>query len=209
MDYKLRYRRKLPHFQPQDGVFFITFRLAFDIPAKYLTAYQQFQGRLAAYFETLEDQTQAPATKKKKLFAYMDEVYNQCPTDVSLTANPHAAQVISEKLVSLNDNMYYLYAFTIMPNHVHLLIKPNTADGKPYPISEIMHHIKGSTSRMVNLVLKREGRLWLPEYFDYWVRSQEELFNIIDYIRQNPVQAHLAKTPEAWTYTWINPDFLA
>ena len=48
MDYTLRYKRKLPHFQPVEGVFFVTFRLAFGLPVKYLGAINRYRDVLNA-----------------------------------------------------------------------------------------------------------------------------------------------------------------
>ena len=32
LSYNFYYRRNLPHYQPKDGIFFITYRLAFSLP---------------------------------------------------------------------------------------------------------------------------------------------------------------------------------
>lgn len=44
---------------------------------------------------------------------------------------------------------FKLYSFVLMPDHAHLLIKPN----KKYNISEIMHFLKRHTSRNINIIL--------------------------------------------------------
>ena len=36
LDYRLFYRRHLPHYQAAEGIFFITYRLAFSLPQKVL-----------------------------------------------------------------------------------------------------------------------------------------------------------------------------
>jgi putative transposase len=60
-----------------------------------------------------------------------------------------------------------------MPNHVHLLILPNTA------VSEIMRWLKGSTARKANQLLERTGRpFWQDESYDHWVRSDKKFGRI-------------------------------
>lgn len=93
-----------------------------------------------------------------------------------------------------------------MPNHVHILLKPNIINGGSVPVANIIRRIKGASARKINLILRREGTLWFREYYDRCARNQQELINIVEYIRQNPVKAKLVNTPELWEWTWINPD---
>ncbi|MDY0151235.1 MAG: transposase [Candidatus Cloacimonas sp.] len=211
MKYTLLYKRRLPHYQPKDGVFFITFRLAFDLPMHYLQAINRYKDVLQARYEKQIEETETKVAIKKHLFAYEDQLYNQCSknssiTDLSLTQNPGVAELVQDKILSMHNRLYYLYAFTIMPNHVHLLIKPLSLDAIPYSLSEIMKQLKGCTSRQVNMLLERSGQLWMREYWDYWVRNQQELVNIMEYMRNNPVKAGLVVNADLWPYTWINPE---
>lgn len=207
MQYKLYYRRKLPHYQPKQGVFFVTFRLAFTIPQKYLNALNDFRDKLND--DELPSESEIKIQNKKKMIAFMDDAYNDCPSELSLTADPRVAKQIGEKIISLSDSMYYLYTYTIMPNHVHLVIKPNTEGDNAVSLADIMKQIKGATARSINMMLNRTGSIWYHEYYDYWVRNQEELYRIIEYIRQNPVKAKLVEKPEDWEFIFVNPDLLS
>lgn len=142
----------------------------------------------------------------KRLFAYIDDSYNHLESEISLISPNTIAQVLRELLLSFRDELYYLYAFTIMPNHVHILLKPNIINGGSVPVANIIRRIKGASARKINLILRREGTLWFREYYDRCARNQQELINIVEYIRQNPVKAKLVNTPELWEWTWINPD---
>ena len=112
--------------------------------------------------------------------------------------------------------MYDLLAWCIMPNHVHLLLKPlswNAAapavgvpaatagdDGVP-SLAEIMHSIKSYSAKEAKKRGLVAGNLWQREYFDRWVRNDMELNRYIEYIRQNPVVAGLVRSPE--DYPWL------
>ena len=207
MQYTLLYKRKLPHYQPKDGTFFITLRLAFDIPEKYLLALNHYRETLRNNYAKSENASLAKEIIKKKAFAYEDELFDKCGNGIILTNNP-AAGIITDKLLEMNEDFFYLYAFTIMPNHLHMLIRPLERDGSQVGMSNIIKTFKGSTARMINLALERQGQLWFREYHDHWIRSQQELVNVIDYIRNNPVQAGLAKDARYWQWTWLNPDLL-
>lgn len=208
MDYKLRYKRRLPHYQPIGGIFFITFRLNFDLPIAYRKAYQDFKEKMEIQNGWTELDENSENNHRKRLFGFQDDLYGKHTHEISLIDNDSLAMIVADKLLALQETMYYLYCWTIMPNHVHFLIRPKVNDDVPVPLSEIMQLIKGGTSRQINLVLSRKGALWYHEFFDYCVRTESELYRIIDYIRFNPVKAGLVKDPGLWKWTWMNPDLM-
>ncbi len=206
MEYKLMYRRNLPHYQPKNGLLFVTFRLNFRVPEKYIRAYNDFRESLDAQLDNREPTELERIVRQKKLFDFVDNYYSEIHDEIDLTQPPEIAALLADFLCSLHSEYYVLYAFTIMPNHVHILLKPLSIDEKYLSLAEIMHKIKGSSARQINLVLQRQGRFWQREYYDHWVRTDQEMWNVVEYIRQNPVRAKLASDPESWQWTWINPE---
>jgi hypothetical protein len=76
-----------------------------------------------------------------------------------------------------------------MPDHVHLLFVPRrTTDGWPFPLVDILQCVKGATAHRINKLLHRSGPLWEEESFDHVLRSDENLKDKREYIRQNPVK---------------------
>ncbi len=205
MDYRVLYKRKLPHYQPRQSVFFVTFRLDFPIPEKYLLSYQNLKEGLRAQYGSTAESPDSKALIQKRLFAYTDSVYHEYDCGRNICAHPELATMIRDSILDLHEAECFLYAFTLMPNHVHMLIRPLMQEGKPVQISKIMQQLKGSTARAANLMLNRTGHFWNREYYDHWVRNQQELVNVIRYIRDNPLQAGLTKNAEQWPWTWINP----
>ena len=91
---------------------------------------------------------------------------------------------------------YDLYAWAIMPNHVHAVWEPHI------PMPAIMRWLKGRTSRIANRVLRREGEaFWQDESYDHWIRSPRELEEIVSYVEGNPVKAGLVSTEEQWAWS--------
>ena len=109
-----------------------------------------------------------------------------------------------------------------MGNHVHVLLQPldvssRGAGGSPAvlqasrlhheempvgeepddrsPLSDIMHSLKSYTAHEANKILKRHGAFWQSESYDHWVRDEDELERIVDYIANNPVKAGLVREP--------------
>ena len=61
-----------------------------------------------------------------------------------------------------------------------------------------MHSLKSYTAHEANKVLRRTRAFWQSESYDHWVRDEEELERIVDYICANPVQAGLVQRPQDW-----------
>jgi len=93
-------------------------------------------------------------------------------------------------------HFYCLYAWAIMPNHVHVILQPRIE------LPSVMRWLKGRTGRKANRILGRTGApLWQDESFDRWVRSGEELLELIEYVESNPVKAGLVQVAEQWPWS--------
>ena len=71
-----------------------------------------------------------------------------------------------------------------------------------WSVSSIMHSIKSYSAKQIPQVMPHIGKVWQSERFDRIVRNDQELANIWQYIRQNPVKAKLANTPETYPFFW-------
>ncbi len=92
---------------------------------------------------------------------------------------------------------YDLEAFVVMPNHVHMLIWPKISP------SRLMMSLKGATARAANKILGLTGEaFWQKESYDHWVRNDEELRKIRDYIDNNAVRAEMVA--DAREYPWAS-----
>ena len=91
---------------------------------------------------------------------------------------------------------YCLFAWVVMPNHVHLVLKPTC------PLPDIMRWLKGATSNRANRLLGTTGTaFWQREYFDRWIRSDQQLNSVIAYVEENPVRKGLVASPEEWPWS--------
>lgn len=107
-------------------------------------------------------------------------------------ASTVALEILDSKLQELVDE---LFAWVVMPNHVHMLLKPR---GDLMPV---LQRIKGASAYKANLLLQRKGRFWLAESFDHWVRNDWEFRRLRTYIAYNPVAAGLAGSPADWRWS--------
>jgi type I restriction enzyme R subunit/putative DNA methylase len=91
---------------------------------------------------------------------------------------------------------YELGAYVVMPNHVHLLVRPLVSPDR------LLRSLKGSTARAANLLLGRTGEpFWQKESYDHWVRDHAEFLRIRGYIEANPVKAGLVSRPEDFPWS--------
>ena len=84
-----------------------------------------------------------------------------------------------------------LFARVIMPNQVHLVLRPQGTR------SASLQWLKTAVAIRANRVLAKTGEaFWQREYFDRWIRSEEELASVMAYVEANPVTAGLVSSPE-------------
>ena len=104
----------------------------------------------------------------------------------------HEAEIIMNTILdSSTRNEMTLYAYVIMPNHMHILIKPIIC-----VISKAMQLIKGRSSRQIN-----EGNFWQKGFFDFGVLTEEKFREKFNYIHSNPVKWGLVKEAEDYKYS--------
>jgi putative transposase len=88
-----------------------------------------------------------------------------------------------------------VWAYCLMPNHVHLIAVPNTEDGLRRAIGEAHRRY----TRRVNLRENWRGHLWQGRFASF-VMDETYLLAAARYIERNPVRAGLASNP--WNYRW-------
>ncbi len=88
--------------------------------------------------------------------------------------------------------------FTLMPNHVHLLLEPRAA---AKPLKDTLRGWKWHTARGANRLLNRTGPFWQSDWFDRWSRNDSETVRLRDYILNNPVKAGLVARCEDHPWT--------
>lgn len=89
-----------------------------------------------------------------------------------------------------------LLAYCLMPNHVHLLLAPKSADG----MALLMKRLAGRHAARLNTREKRSGAIWQGRYYSSLVARGSYLRECYRYIELNPIRAALVADPEG--YRW-------
>jgi putative transposase len=203
-DYKLFRRRNLPHLQPPDVPIFITYNLKFDLPEEIKEIIKQ---KRTIFKKNTNPSKSEIIGFEKRIFELFDDflvTYKHSPQWLAVTK---IGDIIVESLHFLNNKYYKLLAFCIMSNHVHILVKPlMDENSQPFSLPKIMHDHKRFTARESNKILQRKGHFWQDENYDHYIRNDEEFYNVVWYIINNPVKANLVKSWKEWKYTWVEDE---
>lgn len=89
-----------------------------------------------------------------------------------------------------------LHAYTLMTNHVHLLMSPMTLESLP----RLFMSVGSRYGQYFNRKYQRSGSLWGGRYYASLILSDEQLMRCYRYIELNPIRAGITDAPGA--YRW-------
>ena len=109
------------------------------------------------------------------------------------------------KIESLHKNVELDY-YVIMPNHIHGIIVINvvgdakfaspTPDRTKMELCNLIQQFKRAVSLQIKSMNLKQNFCWQRSFYDRIIRSENELFNIRQYIEQNPLKWELDKGSE-------------
>ncbi|MBI9093026.1 MAG: transposase [Desulfobacterium sp.] len=88
------------------------------------------------------------------------------------------------------------WAYCLMPNHVHLIMVPETKEGLNKAVGEAHRRY----TRRINFRKKWRGHLWQGR-FSSFIMEERYLLSCTKYVELNPIRAGLVKKPEAWQWS--------
>jgi REP element-mobilizing transposase RayT len=113
-----------------------------------------------------------------------------------LAAAERNARIVQDAILLFDGERYRLHAWTIMPNHVHVLF--SQAAGSHWALSSL--HGSVFTSAQANRRLGRNGPFWQKDYWDRFIRDDEHFAAAEHYIDMNPVKAGLIAASQDWLW---------
>ncbi|MEK6302579.1 MAG: hypothetical protein AABO41_17850 [Acidobacteriota bacterium] len=134
------YRRNLPHWQPAGAAIFLTWQLDGSLPRsarERLAATRSLLNREAA--RVGEDPDQRRSRHSKRQFAVLDQILDKADSGPLWLKEERIAGIVEAALLVRYCELYKLWAYVVMANHVHALLQP-----KPQPkvprLSQSMCH---------------------------------------------------------------------
>ncbi|OAQ39338.1 transposase [Pedobacter psychrophilus] len=137
-----------------------------------------------------------------------------------LLANDEFKNIIINSLEELvSREKIIVYAFAIMPNHIHIIWKMKALNGKEMPYAsfnkftahQFQKLLQQNQSDFLNQFkvdeLERKYRFWQRDALAILMDSREKVFQKIEYIHNNPVQEKWNLAKESADYKWSSAKF--
>jgi putative transposase len=202
-------RRRLPHYDCPNSVFFVTACLADSLPAAGRLHVESFRKTLSRRLPpagiTARDWR---GRQESQVFACRDDWLDQRPARRWLE-DERLAGLVRDAMLYFDGTRYDVLSYVVMPSHVHWVFWPRpewvaqlTAEGRSRsPREVIMHSVQSFTGAACNRLLCRHGAFWQRESYDRSVRDERELERVIAYVEHNPVKAGLVRRAEEWKFS--------
>ncbi len=94
---------------------------------------------------------------------------------------------------------YEIYAYCLMGNHVHILLKEGKED-----LTLVLKRIAGSYVYWYNWKYRRSGHLFQDRFKSEPVEDDAYFLTVIRYIHQNPIKAGICKEVDGYKFSSYN-----
>ncbi len=146
-------------------------------------------------------------------------VFNHANGDENLFREEKNYYFFLEKWTKYIEPVANTYAYCLMPNHIHFLIKTKTAtdvtsnlkfaEDLPFGkfgtfqkvVSKQFSNLFSSYAQAYNKLYNRRGSLFIPNFKKKEIDNPDYLKSVINYIHQNPVHHGFRDRPEEWPYS--------
>jgi putative transposase len=102
---------------------------------------------------------------------------------------------------------YKIDAIVILPDHLHMILTPNTVEEYPRIIKAIKYNFSKNYHKNDGLEqsLSQDKRgikpIWQKRYYEHTIRNKEDYQRCLVYIRDNPIKHGYVKELGLWRYS--------
>ena len=108
----------------------------------------------------------------------------------------NASEVVSIILKGRSLLHYWLLAFSVMPDHMHIVMKPRNKT-----LDQGVGSLKGTAARVINRKHNNDGKLWQRGYFARPIVSDDLLIREIRYVENNPIRSGLVANQQEYPFS--------
>jgi REP element-mobilizing transposase RayT len=180
---RVKQGENLPHWACGSAVYHVSFRLTDSIPSD---RRRQWLAERENILDAIAQLNREPSESELKRLC---DLYSQRVEDLlnaghgeCLLARPEVGRMVASALEHFHEERYRLYAYCVMPNHVHGIVE-SLGDCE---LPQIVHNWKSFTANQANRMLHRKGAFWQHDWYDHIIRSASQLNFLMDYVWQNP-----------------------
>lgn len=212
------YRRNLPHYQPPDAQYFVTFRLTDSLPIEVVGRLKREQLEAERPLLNIKGDEERKAQlyhARKRYFGKFDHLLDGDAHGPHWLSDERIAGIVADAIHFRDEKEYELHAYTVMPNHVHMVftverfaesLTDERDSVSPYVVTDIIGSLKKHTALESNKILHRKGQFWQHESYDHLIRNEKELRRTIWYVLNNPVKAGLVGEWTEWRWSWCREE---
>jgi 1-hydroxy-2-methyl-2-(E)-butenyl 4-diphosphate synthase len=190
----------LPHWRIPGATYAVTFHVKDSLPASVLTDSEWQKSLLLGridYGKQLRDAGESPKRLCNEIRALTQSVIEpalHATEGPRPLADPAIAAMVESTLKHFDGDSYDLLAWSVMPNHLHVLLTPHQG----HELEKIIQSWKTHSGTQANKMLGKSGTVWQEEYDDYIVQDGEDLKHQAGYILANPGKG---RASSEWTGT--------
>jgi putative transposase len=178
---RIRSRGYLPHWEVENAIYSLTFRERDSLPehVRLRLREQNIAIRRSIAGDRRPTAIENAEIRRRfelRLDAELDCGYGRCRLR-------DLAPITAEALRFFDGQRYDLFGWSVMPNHVHVVLTARE------PLGKILHSWKSYVAH------KAGEKIFQREYYDRIIRDEKDLENTVAYVRANPLKAGLAPWP--------------
>ena len=192
------WRFHLPHWEVVDRPHFVTIRCAGTLPKAICAQISAIHANLQVITPASPEFVYHQRHYFRLTERYLDAAATTRTGFVPLSEATSCRIILNAwKQIQVHEGWNVTHAVA-MHNHVHFILRP--MEPNPLPLRTVLRQFKGRTARLINQERGRTGTFWQTDWFDRWLRNEEEETRVIDYIRNNPVKAGLSSNWQDWPW---------
>lgn len=97
-----------------------------------------------------------------------------------------------------------IFAIAIMPDHIHMIIKPKNINEYPKIIGQIKMYFTKNSKVKYETNNNRESNIWQRRYWEHTIKDENDLYRHLDYIHFNPIKHGYIKKAVDWEHSSFN-----
>lgn len=167
----------LPHWQQAGVATFVTLRAAGSLPHERMDELRAFddEWRMMCADSANERLQDYVRHRRQMVEKWLDAGDGPCPFSSEV-----ARRAVEAALRAEDGRRYRLYAYVVMPNHVHVLL---------LPVDEFLEKVVATVKRFASVGVNRangmRGNVWQREHYDTLIRDAAHFRRVRDYIWRN------------------------
>jgi REP element-mobilizing transposase RayT len=199
---QIRKSTRLPHWDVQHGIYFVTFNLFDALPGHVRMRIEEEADAQVQHIKltrgeiSIAEKRAVEQHARRQIGRALDDGHGS-----AFMRDARVAAIVSEEIRYFDLRRYYLLVWSVMPNHVHVVFTLTPGER----LERVIHSWKSFTAKAANKLLERRGEFWQEGYYDRSIRDPRQLARTVDYVIRNPANAGLSD----WPFAAVYPDRIA